>query len=92
MLVYFNLVSDARRFARELPRTLRLLTKTDPDLVPGVDPKLFFAHGEHAPARRADIFAAFAADDTASLANSRLIAEGTAPRTPGTSPAQGRGG
>lgn len=37
MLVYFNLVSDARRFARELPRTLRLLTKTDPDLVPGVD-------------------------------------------------------
>jgi hypothetical protein len=25
VLVYFNLVSDARRFARELPHTLRLL-------------------------------------------------------------------
>ncbi|MFF0794732.1 Helicase associated domain protein [Streptomyces spiralis] len=76
VLVYFNLVSDARRFARELPHTLRLLTKTDPDLVPGVDPKLFFAHGEHTPAQRADIFAQFAAADTAILANSRLIAEG----------------
>ncbi|MEU1465513.1 helicase-related protein [Streptomyces sp. NPDC005727] len=76
VLVYFNLVSDARRFTRELPHTLRLLAKTDPDLVPGVDPQLFFAHGEHTPAQRADIFAQFAAADTAILANSRLIAEG----------------
>ncbi|MFF7369772.1 DEAD/DEAH box helicase [Streptomyces tricolor] len=76
VLVYFTLVSDARRFTRELPHTLRLLAKTDPDLVPGVDPQLFFAHGEHTPAQRADIFAAFAAADTAILANSRLIAEG----------------
>ncbi|MFK4107115.1 Helicase associated domain protein [Streptomyces sp. NPDC002176] len=76
VLVYFNLVSDARRFARELPHTLRLLAKTAPDLVPGVDPQLFFAHGEHTPAQRADIFAAFAAADVAILANSRLIAEG----------------
>jgi superfamily II DNA or RNA helicase len=76
VLVYFNLVSDARRFARELPHTLRLLAKTDPDLVPGIDPQLFFAHGEHTPAQRADIFAQFAAADTAILANSRLIAEG----------------
>ncbi|MET9444700.1 DEAD/DEAH box helicase family protein [Streptomyces sp. NPDC006610] len=76
VLVYFHLVSDARRFARELPHTLRLLARTEPDLVPGVDPKLFFAHGEHTPAQRADIFADFAAADTAILANSKLIAEG----------------
>ncbi|KUO15919.1 DEAD/DEAH box helicase [Streptomyces dysideae] len=76
VLVYFNLVSDARRFARELPHTLRLLARTDPDLVPDITPELFFAHGEHTPAQRADTFAAFAAADCAILANSRLIAEG----------------
>ncbi|MFH9923348.1 Helicase associated domain protein [Streptomyces bobili] len=78
VLVYFNLVSDARRFTHELPHTLRLLAKTDPDLVLGVDPKLFFAHGEHTTAQRADIFVDFAATDTAILANSKLIAEGVA--------------
>ncbi|MFD0164887.1 Helicase associated domain protein [Streptomyces decoyicus] len=76
VLVYFNLVSDARRFARELPHTLRLLARTDPDLVPDITPKLFFAHGEHTPAQRTDVFAAFAAAECAILANSRLIAEG----------------
>ncbi|MFI6808919.1 helicase-related protein [Streptomyces luteogriseus] len=76
VLVYFNLVSDARRFARELPHTLRLLARTDPGLVPDITPKLFFAHGEHTPAQRADTFTAFAAADCAILANSRLIAEG----------------
>ncbi|MFJ3644515.1 DEAD/DEAH box helicase [Streptomyces murinus] len=76
VLVYFHLVSDARRFARELPHNLRLLRRTDPHLVPGIDPKLFFAHGEHTPAQRGDIFAGFAAADVAILANSRLIAEG----------------
>ncbi|MEV7871377.1 Helicase associated domain protein [Streptomyces sp. NPDC088124] len=76
VLVYFNLVSDARRFARELPHTLRLLARTDPGLVPDITPKLFFAHGEHTPAQRADTFTAFAAADRAILANSRLIAEG----------------
>jgi superfamily II DNA or RNA helicase len=76
VLVYFNLVSDARRFARELPHTLRLLARTDLQLCPDITPKLFFAHGEHTPAQRADIFAAFAAADCAILANSRLIAEG----------------
>ncbi|PGH52271.1 DEAD/DEAH box helicase [Streptomyces sp. Ru87] len=76
VLVYFNLVSDARRFARELPHTLRLLARTDPGLVPDITPQLFFAHGEHTPAQRADTFAAFAAADCAILANSRLIAEG----------------
>ncbi|MYX99865.1 DEAD/DEAH box helicase family protein [Streptomyces sp. SID486] len=76
VLVYFHLVSDARRFARELPHTLRLLRRTDPDLAPGIDPELFFAHGEHTPAQRAGIFTGFAAADTAVLANSKLIAEG----------------
>ncbi|GAA3778076.1 DEAD/DEAH box helicase [Streptomyces chiangmaiensis] len=76
VLVYFNLVSDARRFTRELPHTLRLLARTDPSLCPDITPKLFFAHGEHTPAQRADIFTAFAAADCAILANSRLIAEG----------------
>ncbi|GGT02822.1 DEAD/DEAH box helicase [Streptomyces cinerochromogenes] len=76
VLVYFHLVSDARRFARELPHTLRLLTRTDPGLVPDITPQLFFAHGEHTPAQRAGIFAGFAAADTAILANSKLIAEG----------------
>ncbi|MDL5198619.1 DEAD/DEAH box helicase [Streptomyces sp. ALI-76-A] len=76
VLVYFNLVSGARLFARELPHTLRLLARTDPGLVPDITPELFFAHGEHTPAQRAGTFAAFAAADCAILANSRLIAEG----------------
>ncbi|MFK0025673.1 Helicase associated domain protein [Streptomyces sp. NPDC090798] len=76
VLVYFNLVSDARLFARELPHTRRQLARTDPGLCPDIAPQLFFAHGEHTPAQRADIFAAFAAADCAILANSRLIAEG----------------
>ncbi|MEU5099765.1 Helicase associated domain protein [Streptomyces sp. NPDC020996] len=76
VLVYFNLVSDARRFARELGHTLRLLAKTDPGLVPDIAPQMFFAHGEHTPAQRAATFAGFAAADRAILANARLIAEG----------------
>jgi superfamily II DNA or RNA helicase len=76
VLVYFNLVSDARSFTRELPHTLRQVRRTDPDLVPDIPPRLFFAHGEHTPAQRAETFAAFAAADCAILANSRLIAEG----------------
>ncbi|BDM74868.1 helicase (plasmid) [Streptomyces nigrescens] len=76
VLVYFNLVSDARRFARELPHTLRLLHRTAPELCPDLTPQLFFAHGDHTPTQRADIFAGFAAADCAILANSRLIAEG----------------
>ncbi|WP_406359316.1 Helicase associated domain protein [Streptomyces sp. NBC_01635] len=76
VLVYFNLVSDARRFTRELPHTLRQLAKTDPGLCPDITPELFFAHGEHTTAQRADTFADFAAADCAILANSRLIAEG----------------
>ncbi|MFC5959024.1 Helicase associated domain protein [Streptomyces pratens] len=76
VLVYFNLVSDARRFVRELPHTLRQLAKSDPGLCPDNTPELFFAHGEHTPAQRADTFACFAAAESAVLANSRLIAEG----------------
>ncbi|MEU6965749.1 DEAD/DEAH box helicase [Streptomyces chrestomyceticus] len=76
VLVYFNLVSDARRFTRELPFTLRLLHRKDPGLVPGVEPKLFFAYGKHTSAQRAGIFTDFAAADCAILANARLIAEG----------------
>ncbi|MFI1855540.1 Helicase associated domain protein [Streptomyces sp. NPDC020480] len=76
VLVYFNLVSDARRFARELPHTLRQLARTDPGLCPDITPELFFAHGEHTPTQRADTFAAFATADCAILANARLIAEG----------------
>ncbi|GAA1733170.1 MULTISPECIES: DEAD/DEAH box helicase [Streptomyces] len=76
VLVYFNLVSDARRFARELPHTLRRLAKTAPDLSPDITPQLFFAHGEHTPAQRAGIFDGFSTAECAVLANSRLIAEG----------------
>ncbi|MDX5570978.1 Helicase associated domain protein, partial [Streptomyces sp. ID05-04B] len=76
VLVYFNLVSDARLFARELPHTLRLLARTDPGLCPDITPELFFVHGEHTPAQRAGTFADFAAADCAILANAKLIAEG----------------
>ncbi|MGP3928318.1 Helicase associated domain protein [Streptomyces sp. 8N616] len=76
VLVYFNLVSDARCFARELPHTLRLLRKTAPELCPDIHPQLFFAHGEHTPAERAERFEGFAAAPSAIMTNSRLIAEG----------------
>ncbi|MEV7383258.1 DEAD/DEAH box helicase [Streptomyces lydicus] len=76
VLVYFNLVSDARRFARELPHTLRLLRRTAPELCPDITPELFFAHGDHTPAERAETYANFAAASCAILANARLIAEG----------------
>ncbi|MEV6175605.1 hypothetical protein [Streptomyces sp. NPDC052015] len=75
-LVYCNLVSDTRRFARELPHAVRLLRRTDPSARPDVDPGLSSGRGEHTPARRADISAALAAADCAILSNSRLIAEG----------------
>ncbi|MFJ8719511.1 Helicase associated domain protein [Streptomyces violaceus] len=76
VLVFFNLVPDARRFARELPHTLRLLRQTDPDQFPGITPEVFFVHGEHTSAQRAEIFARFAAAKCAILANARVIAEG----------------
>jgi superfamily II DNA or RNA helicase len=76
VLIYFNLVSDARRFTRELPHTLRLLRHTDPGLCSELTPEVFFAHGEHTPAQRADTFAAFATAPCAIMANARLISEG----------------
>lgn len=76
VLVYFNLVEDAKRFARELGHTLRQLRRTAPELLPDLDPELFFVHGEHTPQQRADIFTGFAGADCAILANAKLIAEG----------------
>jgi superfamily II DNA or RNA helicase len=76
VLVYFNLVEDAKRFARELGHTLRQLRRTAPELCPDTDPELFFVHGEHTPQQRADIFADFAAAPCAILANAKLISEG----------------
>ncbi|MEU6033002.1 Helicase associated domain protein [Streptomyces tauricus] len=76
ILVYFNLVSDAQRFTRELDHTLRLLRRNAPELCPDTRPELFFVHGEHTPEQRSGIFARFATADSAILANARLIAEG----------------
>lgn len=76
VLVYFTLVSDARRFARELPHTLRLLRKTAPQLAPDIDPRLLFVHGEYTPAERQDLFDDFAAAPRAIMSNARLISEG----------------
>ncbi|MFF1932013.1 Helicase associated domain protein [Streptomyces sp. NPDC058228] len=76
VLVFFHLVEDAKRFARELGHTLRLLRRTTPDAFPGLNPKMFFVHGDHTPAQRADIFADFAASTCAILTNAKVIAEG----------------
>ncbi|WP_405628020.1 Helicase associated domain protein [Streptomyces sp. NBC_01174] len=76
VLVYFNLVSDARLFARELPHTLRQLKATDPGLIPATGPELLFVHGENTPQKREDTFTRFANAHTAILTNARLIAEG----------------
>ncbi|MBT2526985.1 Helicase associated domain protein [Streptomyces sp. ISL-99] len=76
VLVYFHLVEDAKRFTRELGHTLRLLRRTAPDLVPDLEPELFFVHGEHTPDQRAGIFADFAAAQCAIMTNAKLISEG----------------
>ncbi|MER7183599.1 Helicase associated domain protein [Streptomyces hyaluromycini] len=76
VLVYFNLVEDAKRFARELGHTLRQLRTSAPELCPSTDPALFFVHGEHTPQQRTDIFTDFARAGCAILANAKLIAEG----------------
>ncbi|MGW4198853.1 Helicase associated domain protein [Streptomyces sp. NPDC005004] len=76
VLVFFHLVEDSIRFARELPHTLRRLRKADPDCFPGLDPEVFFVHGEHTADERADTLARFAASPRAILANAKVIAEG----------------
>ncbi|MFJ3106529.1 Helicase associated domain protein [Streptomyces sp. NPDC086835] len=76
VLVYFHLVEDATRFTRELGHTVRLLQRTAPHLCPDTNPQLFFVHGEHTPAERADAFTGFAAARCAILTNAKVIAEG----------------
>ncbi|MGN5376938.1 hypothetical protein ACQ4WX_02755 [Streptomyces lasalocidi] len=65
VLVYFHLVDDARRFARELPHTLRLLRRTAPELSPDLTPELSFIHGDHTPEQRTKIFTGFRNADCA---------------------------
>ncbi|MEV0936382.1 Helicase associated domain protein [Streptomyces phaeochromogenes] len=76
VLVYFNLVEDAKRFSRELPHTLRRLHAQTPDLGPDISPEVFFVHGDMPSAQRADTFAQFAASPCAILTNAKVIAEG----------------
>ncbi|MFD7552593.1 Helicase associated domain protein [Streptomyces sp. NPDC059816] len=76
VLVYFNLTSDARLFARELPHTLRRLARTDPHLVPATAPETLFVHGEDTPQQREETFTRFAQAPTAILTNARLVTEG----------------
>ncbi|MFE9400107.1 Helicase associated domain protein [Streptomyces flavidovirens] len=76
VLVFFHLVEDAKRFTRELGHTLRRLRQEDPDAFPGLNPELFFVHGEHQPAQRTDIFTRFDASKCAILANAKVISEG----------------
>ncbi|MEV3972782.1 Helicase associated domain protein [Streptomyces sp. NPDC050698] len=76
VLVYFNLVEDAKRFARELPHTLRRLSSQAPELCPDINPEVFFVHGDMPSAQRADTFAQFAASSCAILTNAKVIAEG----------------
>ncbi|MEU6445063.1 Helicase associated domain protein [Streptomyces sp. NPDC047046] len=76
VLVYFNLVEDAKRFTRELPHTLRRLRAHSPDLCPDTSPGVFFVHGDTPSAQRAATFAEFAASPCAILANAKVIAEG----------------
>ncbi|MFD9132810.1 Helicase associated domain protein [Streptomyces bottropensis] len=76
VLVYFNLVEDAKRFTRELPHTLRRLRAHTPDLCPDISPEIFFVHGDTPSAQRAATFAEFTAAPCAILANAKVIAEG----------------
>lgn len=76
VLVYFQLVADAKRFTRELGHTLRRLRATAPELCPDIDPQTFYVHGDHTPAERAEIFARFADAPCAIMTNAKIIAEG----------------
>lgn len=76
VLLFFHLVEDATRFARELGHTLRRLRRTTPESFPGLDPEVFTVHGDHTPDERADIFTRFASSPCAILTNAKVIAEG----------------
>ncbi|MYX35763.1 MULTISPECIES: hypothetical protein [unclassified Streptomyces] len=76
VLVYFQLVADAKRFTRELGHTLRLLRTTAPELCPDLDPVTLYVDGDHTPAERAEVFARFAQAPCAIMANAKVVAEG----------------
>lgn len=76
VLLFFHLVEDATRFARELGHTLRRLRRAAPQSFPGLDPEVFVVHGDHTPDERADIFTRFASSTCAILTNAKVIAEG----------------
>lgn len=76
VLVFFHLVEDSIRFARELPHTLRRLRRADSHSFPGLDPDVFFVHGDHTTEERAGIFTRFATAPRAILTNAKVIAEG----------------
>ncbi|MFF0051139.1 Helicase associated domain protein [Streptomyces sp. NPDC005498] len=76
VLLFFHLVEDAARFARELGHTLGLLRRAAPQSFPGLDPEVFVVHGDHTPDERADIFTRFASSACAILTNAKVIAEG----------------
>ncbi|MER7812949.1 Helicase associated domain protein [Streptomyces sp900116325] len=76
VLLFFHLVEDATRFARELGHTLRRLRRAAPQSFPGLDPEVFTVHGDHTPDERADIFTRFASSPCAILTNAKVIAEG----------------
>ncbi|MFF7216882.1 DEAD/DEAH box helicase family protein [Streptomyces sp. NPDC008238] len=76
VLVYFQLVADAKRFTRELGHTLRLLRTTAPELYPDLDPLTLYVDGDHTPAERAEVFARFAQAPCAIMANAKVVAEG----------------
>ncbi|WND23631.1 DEAD/DEAH box helicase [Streptomyces violaceus] len=76
VLVFFHLVDDAKRFARELGHTLRRLRHANPDTFPDLNPDVHFVHGDHTPEERTAIFSRFATSKSAVLANAKVIAEG----------------
>ncbi|MGW0694878.1 MULTISPECIES: Helicase associated domain protein [unclassified Streptomyces] len=76
VLLFFHLVEDATRFARELGHTLRRLRRAAPQSFPRLDPEVFVVHGDHTPDERADIFTRFASSTCAILTNAKVIAEG----------------
>ncbi|MBF9073912.1 DEAD/DEAH box helicase [Streptacidiphilus fuscans] len=73
VLVYFNEVDAATRFAREYPHTLRRLP---PELRPTRTPQVSAIHGDHTPEERQQILADFAQAECAILTNAKLLAEG----------------
>ncbi|MDX3358037.1 DEAD/DEAH box helicase family protein, partial [Streptomyces sp. ME01-24h] len=76
VLVYFQLVADAKRFTRELGHTRRLLRTTAPELCPDLDLLTLYVDGDHTPSERAEVFTRFAQAPCAVLANAKVVAEG----------------